>query len=174
MEEMIVRCAGIHLEHIGKGGDPFENGTSRPLDFGHWSAHNIEELTSGDVTHGDAVAIGIALDSLYALRIGYINTNEIDLIVTALQDVGFSLSHPALRKLDVESALEGFREHLGGQLTITFPKGIGNKIDVHTIDTELMKSCIQTLLTKYGAKERTHEHSLSQQDGKRNNRSILH
>src|SRR5688500_9888451 len=41
MNHLIRRCAELHLQHIA-GGDPFEMGSSRPLDFGHWSAHKLE------------------------------------------------------------------------------------------------------------------------------------
>jgi 3-dehydroquinate synthase len=41
MEQVIRRCAALHLTHIASGGDPFELGSSRPLDFGHWSAHKL-------------------------------------------------------------------------------------------------------------------------------------
>src|SRR5262249_48180532 len=45
MAYMIRRCAEIHMRQIAEGGDPFESGSARPLDFGHWSAHKLESLT---------------------------------------------------------------------------------------------------------------------------------
>ena len=36
---LIRRCAELHLRHIATSGDPFETGSARPLDFGHWAAH---------------------------------------------------------------------------------------------------------------------------------------
>ena len=46
MEELIRRCARLHLEHIRTSGDPFEFGSARPLDFGHWAAHKIEAMSN--------------------------------------------------------------------------------------------------------------------------------
>ena len=66
---LIKCCARLHLEHIA-GGDPFETGSSRPLDFGHWSAHKLEQLTDFTVRHGEAVAMGMALDSTYSFLLG--------------------------------------------------------------------------------------------------------
>jgi hypothetical protein len=37
MRHMIRRCAELHMQQIGQGGDPFETGSARPLDYGHWS-----------------------------------------------------------------------------------------------------------------------------------------
>ena len=45
MRHLVFRCAELHLEHIRTGGDPFEMGRARPLDFGHWAAHKLELLS---------------------------------------------------------------------------------------------------------------------------------
>ncbi|HEX6767221.1 MAG TPA: 3-dehydroquinate synthase, partial [Polyangiaceae bacterium] len=34
---LVRRCAALHLRHIREGGDPFEMGSARPLDYGHWA-----------------------------------------------------------------------------------------------------------------------------------------
>ena len=46
MARMIRRCAELHMRQIAHGGDPFETGSARPLDYGHWSAHKLEGLTA--------------------------------------------------------------------------------------------------------------------------------
>lgn len=145
LESMITKCAELHLEHIRTSGDPFEYGSSRPLDFGHWSAHKMEELTGGEIKHGEAVAIGIALDSLYSFHTGLINEMDLHRILTVLEDTGFALYHWSLGWLDIDKALREFQEHLGGELTIPLLNSIGNKIEVHEIDTGLYKKCINTL-----------------------------
>ncbi|MBY0429589.1 MAG: 3-dehydroquinate synthase, partial [Rhodospirillales bacterium] len=70
MAYMIRRCAELHMRHIATAGDPFESGSARPLDFGHWAAHKLEMLSAHRLRHGEAVAIGMALDTLYAARTG--------------------------------------------------------------------------------------------------------
>jgi 3-dehydroquinate synthase len=154
MQQMIVRCAELHLEHIGHGGDPFESGSSRPLDFGHWCAHKLEELSASEVKHGEAVAIGIALDSLYSHHLGILGAIDLHRILTLLETLGFALSHPALSWLDVDKALAEFREHLGGELSIPLIEGIGRKVEAHEIDTPLMKRCIALLTARTAGKGR--------------------
>lgn len=148
MEQMIVRCARLHLEHIRGGGDPFESGSSRPLDFGHWAAHKLEELTAGELRHGEAVAVGIALDSLYSCQLGLMGQVELRRIFATLEEIGFALYHPALSVVDVESALREFREHLGGELNIPLLKGIGERIDHGMIDVALYRRCIAHLASR--------------------------
>ncbi|MCH7475198.1 MAG: 3-dehydroquinate synthase, partial [Gemmatimonadetes bacterium] len=66
MHRLIHQCAKWHVDHIGTYGDPFETGSARPLDFGHWVAHKLEQLSDYKIRHGEAVAIGISLDTTYS------------------------------------------------------------------------------------------------------------
>jgi len=138
LEEAIERCAVLHLEHIASSGDPFEQGSSRPLDFGHWSAHALEELSGFRLSHGEAVAIGVALDSVYSWLAGLMPENDLNDVIEVLSDLGFSLWHPALDSLDVGSALEAFRQHLGGRLLISLIAGPGARLEVDGLDAGVM------------------------------------
>ncbi len=142
---MIHRCAELHLNHIAGNGDPFERGSARPLDFGHWIAHKLEELTHATLRHGEAVAIGILLDSLYSWRLGKIDQAQTAKIVELIQDLGFQLFHYELENLDIANALEEFREHLGGELCITLLDGIGKGEEHNHIDPSLVLQCISDL-----------------------------
>lgn len=139
---LIFRCAELHIEHIA-GLDPFETGSSRPLDFGHWSAHKLEQLSNFEVTHGEAVAMGIALDTLYSNLCGRLSDDETQRIIRLLKKLGFDLSHPLMEVEGNDSAillgLQEFREHLGGRLTIMLLDGIGRGVEVHEIDTDILK-----------------------------------
>lgn len=145
VEQMTIRCAELHLAHIRTSGDPFENGSARPLDFGHWSAHKLEELSGNELRHGAAVAIGVALDSLYSHAVGMLDEESLAKIFRTLRDTGFALDHPVLEQLDVARALSDFREHLGGSLCITLLEGIGKSVEVDHIDVAIMHRCIAQL-----------------------------
>ncbi|WP_184548097.1 3-dehydroquinate synthase [Mucilaginibacter sp. FT3.2] len=148
MNYLIWRCAQLHMQHIA-GNDPFESGSSRPLDFGHWSAHKLEYLTNFEVRHGEAVALGIALDTVYSNLSGRLSNEDTELIVKTLLGLGFAISHPLLQvdggESPIVSGLGEFREHLGGQLTIMLLKGIGEGEEVHEIDIELLKQAGEKL-----------------------------
>lgn len=151
MQYLIRRCADLHLQHI-RGGDPFEMGSSRPLDFGHWSAHKLEQLTNFNIRHGEAVAIGIALDSVYSHLSGRLSKEDLDRIVDLNKVLGFSITHPLLEvsndKSPLLQGLEEFREHLGGKLTITLLNGIGKGVEVHEMDGTLIQQASQWLKNK--------------------------
>ncbi len=159
MEKMIFRCAELHLEHIASHGDPFEFDSSRPLDFGHWAAHKLEEMTKGDISHGEAVAVGIALDSLYSWQCGLLSHDNLEKILTILEDLGLKLFHPVINHLDVQLALSEFREHLGGELTITMLTGLGHVNELHEIDSNIMHHCIRLLTARHHSRnERLKNH----------------
>ena len=146
MQYTIYKCAEIHMQHIAQGGDPFESGSSRPLDFGHWAAHKLEQMTGYSLRHGEAVAKGIVLDVAYAHLNGLITEKELNRIVRVFNAVGFDLSLPIDTEEETGRLLNGieeFREHLGGQLTITLISQIGKKHDVHEIDIPLMKRAMK-------------------------------
>lgn len=140
MQRLIVRCAELHLDHIATSGDPFELGSARPLDFGHWSAHKLESISAYRVSHGHAVAIGVALDALYAARLGWIGNQDADALITALGHCGFDLAPDELfqrqgdGELSILRGLEEFREHLGGRLTLSLPAPVGGLREIHEVN----------------------------------------
>ncbi len=150
-EYMVRRSAELHMHQIAHGGDPFEMGSARPLDFGHWSAHKLEALTNHHMRHGEAVAIGMALDVCYSVLAGLLAKGEDERIVVLLETLGFRIWHPALESTDAQGelsilvGLREFQEHLGGELTITLLKEVGVGVEVHQIDTALMRKAMDWL-----------------------------
>jgi len=140
MAKMIRRTAVLHMHQIAHGGDPFETGSARPLDFGHWSAHKLETLTRHHLRHGEAVAIGIALDARYSVRAGLLAAGEDERICSLLELLGFRLWHPSVEARHPDGGfalLDGlgdFREHLGGELTVTLLADVGTGVEVHAMD----------------------------------------
>lgn len=148
---LIRRCAELHLRHIGTSGDPFEFGSARPLDFGHWAAHKLESMTGYRLRHGEAVAIGIAIDVLYSELAGYLAPGTAEPVLRLIRDLGLPLWDAALdeetgdgrpRVLD---GLTEFREHLGGELTVTLLRAIGEGFEVHRMDEALIRRAILRL-----------------------------
>lgn len=155
IEATIKRCAILHLDHIRTSGDPFEFGSARPLDFGHWSAHRLEVLSNHQIGHGRAVAVGIALDSCYAHQKGLLTFEERNVIIDALEKTGLPVWSDLLElktsdgELQILKGLGDFQEHLGGQLNVTLPTTIGQRVEVHEMDAAIIHDAIACL------KERT-------------------
>ncbi|MVZ66069.1 3-dehydroquinate synthase [Sphingobacterium sp. DK4209] len=148
MKELIYRCADLHLEHI-RNGDPFELGSSRPLDFGHWSAHKLEQLSNFEVLHGEAVAIGLAIDVIYSYLIGNLTESEALSVVNLIHQLGLPVYHPILSEVEgKQQLLKGlteFQEHLGGRLTVVLLEKLGKGRDYHHIDGDYVLQAIDIL-----------------------------
>jgi 3-dehydroquinate synthase len=151
MKQLIRRCAELHLNHIATGGDPFEMGSARPLDFGHWAAHKVEQLSKFNISHAEAVAIGIALDVVVSRLMELLDEKSCERILRLLERLGFELYTDELLDADatgnlrILAGLEEFREHLGGRLTITLLKEIGQGIEVNKMDPKKIVEAIHKL-----------------------------
>jgi len=155
MQRLIYRCAELHVNHIATAGDPFEAGSARPLDFGHWAAHKLEQLSEYKLRHGEAVAVGIALDVVYSRRMGFLPPAGVERILSLIETLGFELFANELSNVDSEGdlmilkGLEEFREHLGGQLAITMLKEIGSGFEVHEMNDAVVVESIQELQERH-------------------------
>jgi 3-dehydroquinate synthase len=147
----VIRCARLHLDHIRTGGDPFETGSARPLDFGHWSAHHLETASHFKLRHGEAVSIGIALDAIIAADLNLLARRDALSLINALRTCGLPVWHPLLesrnryRQPRILEGLKNFQEHLGGELTLTLPGPLGSKMEIHTLPADLLLRALQTL-----------------------------
>lgn len=156
LDRLIRHCAVLHMRQIAHGGDPFERGNVRPLDFGHWAAHKLETLSDYDLRHGEAVAIGIALDARYSVLGGHLPEGADTRIKALLEQLGFELWHPVCEArrpdgcLQIIAGLEDFREHLGGELTVTLLEEIGTGLEVHNIKEDLVAEALEWLRPERG------------------------
>lgn len=147
----VERSARLHLTHIATSGDPFELGSARPLDFGHWVAHKLEIMSDHRLRHGEAVAIGMALDTCYAAEVGILDEAHRDRILALLARLGLPLWDVALRLCGPDErprlldGLAEFREHLGGELTVTLLDAIGHGIEVHEMHPDAILRALDFL-----------------------------
>ena len=155
MKRVIFRSAELHLDHIAGSGDPFETGSARPLDFGHWAAHKLEQLSDFKIPHGEAVAIGIALDVIYSRQTGLLEAKSADRILRLLEQLGFDLFANELLNVGTDGSrqvlggLDEFREHLGGELTITLLREIGHGVEVHEMNLPKVLGAIDELQARF-------------------------
>lgn len=153
LRNAIEQSAAIHLRQICTGGDPFEFGSARPLDFGHWAGHRLEILSNHTIGHGQGVAVGMALDTAYAHLAGHLSLSDRDRILTLIRRLELPCYLPELEQRNPDGEREiirgisDFREHLGGRLCITLPTTIGQTIEVHHMDTTLVEAAINTIKT---------------------------
>ena len=145
MAEVVTESVSLHLQHITDGGDPFERHEARPLDFGHWAAHKLEQMTNHELSHGEAVSIGLAIDLQCSVLLGHLQQDVADEVVTLLHQFSLPTSHPKIHDPELIEGLEEFREHLGGTLTVLLLKEVGKPLEVHELPEPIVREAIQKL-----------------------------
>jgi 3-dehydroquinate synthase len=151
LNPVVQRSAELHLAHICGNGDPFELGSARPLDFGHWAAHKLESMTDFRIRHGEAVSIGIALDLTYAAKLGVLDNAVAKRVIDVLVALRLPVWDDAMMAPGADgrpallAGLQEFREHLGGELHITLLRGIGKSYEVTEMDEALLLESIEAL-----------------------------
>jgi 3-dehydroquinate synthase len=144
---VIRRSAELHRLHILRGGDPFEQGSARPLDHGHWAAHRLEAMSGWRLPHGQAVAIGIAIDAQIARVLGLLSPSDATRIVALLRALGLPVLHPLMEPVDpLIEGLEQFRQHLGGRLSVPLIIQPGTSREVHEIPARAVREACQALV----------------------------
>jgi 3-dehydroquinate synthase len=158
LEACVEKSALLHARHIASGGDPFETGSSRPLDFGHWAAHKLEAMSGYALSHAPAVAVGLALDTLYSAHAGFLDHAAAERVLHVLEGLSMMTYHPDLDVKNERGArkvfegLDEFREHLGGELTVLLLEDLGRGIDVHEFDLKLLDRCIDELHSRWASR----------------------
>ena len=151
MRQLIRRCAELHLDHLATAGDPFEKDSARPLDFGYWVAHKLEQLSHFAMSHGEAVAIGVAVDVIYSRNTGLLEPAAAARILDLLEKLGFKLFASELLNANnadlpaLLSGIEEFREHLGGELSVTLLAAIGRSTEAHSLDPAVIAAAVVEL-----------------------------
>jgi 3-dehydroquinate synthase len=148
LRHLVRTSAELHLNHIATSGDPFELGSARPLDFGHWAAHKLETLTAHRLRHGEAVAIGMALDALYSVSAGLAEASLAAEVIDTLERLGFELWDDELENPELFDGIDEFREHLGGELTVTLLESAGRGLEVHELRRDLVERARDALRTR--------------------------
>jgi 3-dehydroquinate synthase len=121
------------------------------LDFGHWAAHKLEALSGWTLRHGEAVAMGMALDVCCACRAGWLSQNSARRILHLLHRLGFSLYSPLMEQKAADGqwalwqGLQEFREHLGGQLRLTMLREIGASFETDHLQPEWVEEAVDEL-----------------------------
>jgi 3-dehydroquinate synthase len=128
---LVAQAAAVKARVVEQ--DETELGARAFLNYGHTLAHALEALGSYRAwRHGEAVSVGIALDATYSHLAGLLAEVDWRRVLRAIRALGLPLTAPQLADPGaVLEGLEDFREHLGGELTITLLAGIGRGIEVH-------------------------------------------
>ncbi len=133
----------------------YENVTYRRLvDMGHTFSPILESLSAFTISHGEAVAVDMALSASIARQHGYLGSFDYERIMNVLQSIGLPVWSPLLTLDTADRALEEARRHRGGQVNLVVPTAIGEAtfLDFAICETRLaLRRAIEGLRDSYTA-----------------------
>ena len=87
--------------------DALDRGKRQILNFGHTIAHAIETTHRYQISHGEAVAIGMLVEGFISLKLGLLEEKEFERINALIRNTGFPLGlFPNINVSDVLDALK--------------------------------------------------------------------
>ena len=138
-DEIIARNVSIKSDIVAA--DEKESGVRRILNFGHTVGHGVEKLNGYAVTHGRAVAIGMAVVSRGAARIGLCGEDCSNEIIDVLTRFGLPHATDIPAKLLAEAALAD-KKRSGRRIALALPERIG-KCVIKDFDTDELEGFIK-------------------------------
>ena len=122
LEEIISRCVAIKRDIVEE--DETETGPRKLLNFGHTVGHAVEALSNFEITHGRAVAIGMAIMARAADASGLCQVDAAQHLVSLLQRLGLPTETDFTAAALAQAALSD-KKRSGGTITLVVPEKIG-------------------------------------------------
>ena len=123
LEDIIENCIKNKRDVVNE--DERDVGVRQLLNLGHTAAHSIETLSSFEISHGSAVAMGMVLIARAAQKLGLCPQNDVDEIVKMLKDYNLPTECPFSADSLAEIALSD-KKRKGDKIDLIVPFGIGN------------------------------------------------
>ena len=122
-EEIISRCVELKRDVVAE--DEFDTGARMKLNLGHTIGHGVEAQSNFNISHGKAVAIGMAIVARAAAKCGICNSDTAQRILAVLNRFGLPVSTSYDADSLYRSALSD-KKRSGGTVNLIVPAGIGD------------------------------------------------
>ena len=122
MTELIARCIGMKRDVVAE--DEFDNGLRRLLNLGHTIGHAVEKCRNFTISHGDAVAVGMAVVTRAAVKRGICEENALPRLLAMLRSFGLPTETDCSAE-ELFSAALADKKMSAGTLHLIVPERIG-------------------------------------------------
>ncbi len=139
LEQIIVRC--VQLKNIVVTEDEFDLGLRQLLNFGHTIGHSIEKCSNFEITHGHAVAIGMAIITRGSKALGITPPEDAERLENLIKKFGL----PVKCEFDTDALYTpavSDKKRTHGDITVIVMEKIG-KCVLHKIPVENLKELIE-------------------------------
>jgi 3-dehydroquinate synthetase len=117
--------------------DPYEKGIRAKLNLGHTVGHAVELVSRFELRHGEAIAIGMAVEAEYAARVGLTSRNTVEAIESTLSNLGLPIQIPEdMPREEIIRAMRVDKKKNAASIRFALPVEIGNVELVEVTDLE--------------------------------------
>lgn len=121
-ESVIARCVSLKRDVVQE--DEFDNGARQKLNLGHTIGHGIEAHSHFQITHGQAVAAGMAIVAKAAASREICTYHTYQVLSDLLQHFGLPITTTFTANDLYQSALSD-KKRAGGTVNLIVPRDIG-------------------------------------------------
>jgi 3-dehydroquinate synthase len=124
MATVVVRSVAIKADVVSR--DEREGGMRKILNFGHTIGHAVETLSDYALLHGEAVAIGMAVESELAERVGLAEAGTAARVAAGLRAAGLPVRVPEGMSAErIVAATHGDKKARDGAAEYALPRRVG-------------------------------------------------
>jgi len=122
-DRLIFRAVELKKAVVEK--DPFERGRRAALNFGHTVGHALEKSSRGRLTHGEAVSIGMVVESRIAAELGVMPKTDAKRIEGILSALGLPTHIPKTGAAGLMKFIDMDKKRRERKLVLSLPRRIG-------------------------------------------------
>jgi len=138
LEEIVKRAMAVKIKVIEE--DPYEKNIRAKLNLGHTVGHAVELVSKFDLRHGEAIAIGMAVEAKYAARVGLASRSVVEAIESVLKKLHLPTQIPTeLSKEEIIKAMRVDKKKNAKSIRFALPVEIGK---VELVDVENLKEVL--------------------------------
>ena len=141
-----LAAMAIEVKRLIVEEDEKESGKRALLNLGHTAAHAIEKCSGYSISHGHAVAMGMAIVSRAAEKKGWCDTDCCQAVLKSLKGFSFPLDCPFSTEELTSAALHD-KKRKGNEITLVIPETIGNCV-LRKIPVEELKEFFEAGLER--------------------------
>ena len=140
----VMRCVALKARVVEED-ERETTGRRAILNFGHTIGHAIERLTGyGPVLHGEAIAVGMALEADLGERLGTSEAGTAEKVRGTLAEHGLPTAHTAPRSVEAMlDAMRGDKKSVGGALAFSLLTRVGECRLVTDVPESLVRSVLE-------------------------------
>ncbi len=149
IEEAITKSVMIKAHYVNK--DPKEiliNQNSRSmLNFGHTFGHALEAFYkyNGKLNHGEAISIGMVIESRISNKLGYLSDSDLNKILTHFNKAKLKMYDKNIYNDKLISLLKKDKKNFNGFINIVLLKKIGSSFFKRNISEEKLSKITNIL-----------------------------